>query len=49
MDILPLFQRCINDIDDYLEYPYKSHSKEKIRNIIMEYIDNLTKEIEKEN
>jgi len=41
------YQKTINKIDDYLEYRYKSHSPDKIKETIMGYIDELTTSLPK--
>jgi len=43
--ILLKYQKCINQIDDYLEYNYKEKSAEEIRNTILEIIDKLTERL----
>lgn len=38
-------QNCINRIDDYLEYSYASRTPDQIKERIMEYIDQYSKEL----
>lgn len=39
-------QKCINDIDDYLEYAYMAHSTPRsLRDRVMSFIDNYGEEI----
>jgi hypothetical protein len=40
-----MYQQCINQIDDFLEYRYKKNSAGEIRRIILDTIDNLTNRI----
>jgi len=35
---------AVNRIDDFFEYRYKNYSKEEIKSIVMDIIDNITKE-----
>lgn len=44
-EIIEHYQKCINKIDDYLEYLYKSDDKEKVRKKILSYIDELSEKI----
>jgi hypothetical protein len=37
-----LYQKYVNQIDDFLEYAYKEKSVEEIKEIILGFIDNLT-------
>lgn len=45
--ILEQYQRCINAIDDFLEYRYQSYSKEKMRDKILDEFNILQSELEK--
>ena len=44
-----LYQECVNEIDDYLEYQYKFHCKEEVRANVMIIIDKMTEKIKKRN
>ena len=44
-EIFSKYEQCINQIQDYLEYRYKSDSKEDVRKKIMSYIDNMSDEV----
>lgn len=39
--LIKLYQRCINNIDDHLEYRYKDYSTEQLRENILKEIDEL--------
>lgn len=43
--ILALYQKCVNQIDDYLEYNYKDKSAEEIRDTVLVIIDKLTERL----
>ena len=47
-NILEQYQRCLNRIDDFLEYRYQKCSKEEMRARILNELSILTEEIEKE-
>ncbi len=42
---LYLYMHLVNKIDDYLEYRYKSHTAQQVRDNILGMIDTLTKEL----
>ena len=44
-EILTEYQKCVNQIDDYLEYRYKLDNAEKVRKTVLGMIDNLTKSL----
>lgn len=50
--ILEIYQKCINRIEDYLEYEWLASDKAdcgKVRERITSYIDKLRKELNKTN
>lgn len=44
-EILDEYQKCVNQIDDYLEYRYKLDNAEKVRKTVLSFIDQLTKSL----
>lgn len=44
--MLEAYQKCINKIDDFLEYRYSSYTKEEIRTAILSHITKLSKNLE---
>lgn len=38
-------QKCINNIDDFLEYAYASSTPDQIKATIMEHIDRYSREV----
>lgn len=44
--ILEAYQKCVNKIDDFLEYDYVNYNREKVRMIILNHIITLTKNLE---
>ena len=46
-EILKIYQKCVNDIDDYLEYRYRFHTAEDVRNNVRDIIDQLTDKLKK--
>jgi hypothetical protein len=45
IEIFEKYEKCINRIQDYLEYRFKNDDPEKIKMIIMLFIDSMTKEL----
>lgn len=45
--ILEAYQKCVNDIDDFLEYLYSHYTKEEIRAFILNHINTLTRDLRK--
>ena len=43
--IFEKYQKCINRIEDYLEYRFQNDDPEKIKMIIMLFIDSMTSEL----
>lgn len=39
--LIKLYQRTINNIDDYLEYSYKVYSTEEVREKVLKELDHL--------
>jgi len=49
MKILEEYKKCINKIDDYLEYIYRSDTPEEIRNRILHYLSELEDALNNKN
>jgi len=45
MTYLSSYQKCVNRIDDYLEYRFKMDSKETVVKNVKKMISDLTKEL----
>jgi hypothetical protein len=45
VDIMMAYAKCINRIDDYLEYMYKANTPDEMKKVIMSYIDAANSEI----
>ena len=43
--LLLSYMKCVNSIEDFMEYMYKSCTKEEIKKEIMAHIDELVNEI----
>lgn len=43
--IFEKYEKCINQIQDYLEYRYALVDREDVRRTVLNYIDNMTDEI----
>jgi hypothetical protein len=39
------YQKCVNKIDDFLEYRYANYTKEEIRTAILSHIFKLNKDL----
>lgn len=47
--MLSHYQKCVNKIEDYLEYRYRGDTPDKIKEKIMGHIDELTENIALDN
>jgi hypothetical protein len=47
-DIIKIQQKCINRIDDFLEYRYLNYRPDQIKIVIMAYIDEMTTTLKQE-
>lgn len=45
-EILQVYAKAINQIDDLFEYRYKTYTNKELKTIVMAYIDNITTSLE---
>jgi pantothenate kinase len=43
-----LYQKCLNEIDDFFEYRHKNLSNKQIKEIVMNYIDIMSKRLQEQ-
>jgi hypothetical protein len=46
-EVLAIYQKCVNNIEDYLEYRFSKDDAVEVRNKVMKYIDNVTESLKK--
>jgi len=47
--ILEAYQKCVNHIEDFLEYRYLNYNVDKVRTAVLSHITKLAKDLEEIN